>query len=111
MRSACSPGCGACCGVRPSCVTEQEEIRFDIIYGSSVRWSRADLHGLSGIALIVLYSISLPAVICYVRFMKVEHGRPHLASAFDLLFSIYVVFAIASIIRYGWLAGARGARL
>jgi hypothetical protein len=40
--------------------------------------------------------------------MKVEHGA-HIRITFDWLFSIYVIFAIASIIRYGWLV-ARAVR-
>jgi TRAP-type C4-dicarboxylate transport system permease small subunit len=89
-------------------VTEQEEIRFDVIYGALSPGLRRLFTVLSGTALIALYSISLPAVISYVRFMKVEHGA-HIRITFDWLFSIYVIFAIASIIRYGWLV-ARAVR-
>lgn len=89
-------------------VTEQEEIRFDIVYGALTPGLRRIFTVLSGTALIALYSISLPAVISYVRFMKVEHGA-HIRITFDWLFSIYVIFAIASIVRYGWLV-ARAVR-
>jgi TRAP-type C4-dicarboxylate transport system permease small subunit len=89
-------------------VTEQEEIRFDIIYGALNPAVRRIFTVLSGIALIALYSLSLPAVIAYVRFMKVEHGA-HIRITFDWLFSIYVIFAVASIVRYGWLV-ARAVR-
>jgi C4-dicarboxylate transporter, DctQ subunit len=83
-------------------VTEREEIRFDIVYGALGPGLRRVFTVISGLALISLYSISLPAVISYVTFMKVEHA-PHLRITFDWLFSIYVIFAVASIIRYGWL--------
>ena len=83
-------------------VTEREEIRFDIIYGALSLGVRRIFTIISGVSLIALYTISLPAVISYVSFMKVERA-PHLRMTFDWLFSIYVIFAIASIIRYAWL--------
>jgi C4-dicarboxylate transporter DctQ subunit len=89
-------------------VTEREEIRFDIVYGALGPRLRRLFTVVSGLALIALYTISLPAVISYVTFMKVERA-PHLRITFDWLFSIYVIFAVASIIRYGWLV-ARAVR-
>ena len=46
------------------------------------------------IALIALYGVSLPAVVDYVTFMKVESTRLS-QDPLRLLFSIYVVFAVA----------------
>jgi C4-dicarboxylate transporter DctQ subunit len=83
-------------------VTEREEIRFDIIYGGLKPGMRRIFTVISGVILIVLYSISLPAIVSYVSFMRVERA-PHLRITFDWLFSIYVMFAVASIIRYCWL--------
>ena len=82
---------------------------------STARVGRAHAarHGRSSprVALVVLYAISLPAVVDYVTFMKVR--RPPISKIrFDWLFSIYVVFAVAvdrplSLAR---LAGAAGRR-
>lgn len=83
-------------------VTEREEIRFDIVYGALGPGLRRLFTVVSGLALIVLYTVSLPAVVSYVTFMRVERA-PHLRITFDWLFSIYVIFAVASIVRYGWL--------
>ena len=52
--------------------------------------------------MIVLFGISLPAVLDYVTFMKVEKTA-YLKIRFDWLYSIYVVFAVAMIVRYLWL--------
>jgi hypothetical protein len=57
---------------------------------------------LTAAALVALYAISLPAVVDYVAFMKVQKTS-YLDIRFDLLFSIYVVFAVAAILRYLWL--------
>ncbi|UVF21890.1 TRAP transporter small permease subunit [Microvirga terrae] len=84
-------------------VTEREEIRFDIIYGAVGPQARRVMCVITAIALIALYLISLPAVFDYVTFMKVEKTS-YLKIRFDWLFSIYLVFVVATIIRYIWLA-------
>ena len=53
-------------------VTEAEEIRFDLIYGSAGRQARRVMAILTAVAILVLYGMSLPAVVDYVTFMKVE---------------------------------------
>lgn len=83
-------------------LTEREEIRFDIVYSLVGPLTRRIFVLLSGAALLVLYAASLPAVVSYVTFMKVERS-PQLHIRFDFLFSIYVIFAVAVIVRYVWL--------
>jgi C4-dicarboxylate transporter, DctQ subunit len=84
-------------------VSEREEIRFDIIYGAVGPGARRVMCTISALALIALYLVSLPAVVDYVTFMKVQKTA-YLKVPFDLLFSIYIVFVIAVIARYIWLA-------
>ena len=83
-------------------VTEREEIRFDLIYGAVGARVRRIMAIVTAIALIVLYGMSLPAVVDYVTFMKVQ-STAYLKIRFDLLFSIYVLFAVAILIRYAWI--------
>jgi TRAP-type C4-dicarboxylate transport system permease small subunit len=83
-------------------VTEPEEIRFDIIYSAVGRPLRRLMGVVTAIALIVLYGMSLPAVVDYVTFMKVQ-STAYLKIRFDLLFSIYVIFAVAILVRYAWI--------
>lgn len=85
-------------------VGEREEIRFDVIYSAVNRRIRRGFTLVSGLALLALYGGSLPAVFDYVSFMKVEHSA-YLKIPFDWLYSIYVVFAVAVVIRYLWLIG------
>jgi TRAP-type C4-dicarboxylate transport system permease small subunit len=87
-------------------ITEREEIRFDIIYGAVRPKTRRILALITAVALVGLYLVSLPAVVDYVTFMKVERTA-YLKIRFDFLFSIYVLFVIAVVIRYiciGWQA-------
>ncbi len=84
-------------------VSEREEIRFDLIYGAVGPDARRVMCIITAVALIALYLVSLPAVASYVSFMKVQKTA-YLKVRFDYLFSIYLVFVIAAVARYLWLA-------
>jgi hypothetical protein len=45
--------------------------------------------------------MALPATVKYVAFMKVESSS-YLKIRLDILYSIYIVFAVAVIVRYVW---------
>ena len=81
---------------------EEEEIRFDLLYGSVREGVRRILVIVTSLALIGLYLFSLPAVVDYVAFMKIQ-STAYLKIRFDWLFSIYVIFAVAVVCRYAWL--------
>ncbi|WP_088347124.1 MULTISPECIES: TRAP transporter small permease subunit [Rhodomicrobium] len=83
-------------------VAEAEEIRFDLIYGAVGKRARRVLAIITALAMLVLYGMSLPAVVDYVTFMKVQ-STAYLKIRFDWLFSIYVIFAVAVLIRYAWI--------
>jgi len=51
---------------------------------------------------VVLFLVSLPAVVDYIAFMKVQRTA-YLHVRFDWLFSIYIAFALAAIVRYIWI--------
>lgn len=81
---------------------EKDEVRFDIIYSGANAQTRRIFTIITGVAVIVLFGIALPAVISYVAFLKVERSA-YLGIRLDYLYSIYVVFSVAAIIRYGAL--------
>ena len=81
---------------------ETEEIRFDIIYGAVGPRARRVMAVVTAVALVVLYTLSLPAMADYVTFMKVERTA-YLKLPFNWVYSIYLAFAVAAIIRYLWL--------
>ena len=81
---------------------EAEEIRFDIIYSKISETARRAFTITTGTVLIVLYGISLPATYSYVSFMKVERSA-YLQVPINWMYSVYVLFAVASICRYAWL--------
>lgn len=82
---------------------ESEEIRFDIVYAGARPTTRRVFRVVSSAALVALYAVSLPAAWDFVTFMKIEKS-PYLDIRYDYLFSIYLIFAVASILRYGRIA-------
>jgi TRAP-type C4-dicarboxylate transport system permease small subunit len=83
-------------------LTEQEEIRFDLLYGAVGPRVRIAMAIVFSLAIIVLYGVSLKPSFAYVSFMKVEKSS-YLHIRLDWLFSIYIVFLVAVIARYLWL--------
>jgi TRAP-type C4-dicarboxylate transport system permease small subunit len=83
-------------------VEERDEIRFDVIYGAARPRVRRIFVIIAGLAMLTIYGMSLPAVTDYVTFMKVERTA-YLRIRFDWLYSIYVIFAVAVLVRYAWL--------
>ncbi|MEK9968208.1 MAG: TRAP transporter small permease subunit [Ferrovibrio sp.] len=81
---------------------EEEEIRFDLIYAAAGPGMRRAMMLVAGGSLLLLYGASLPAVADYVAFMKVEKSA-YMKIRFDWLFSIYVIFVVAVLVRYLWL--------
>jgi C4-dicarboxylate transporter DctQ subunit len=83
-------------------VKESEEIRFDLISAATGRRTRIAIGIVAAAALVALYAASLPASYQYVTFMKVERSS-YLKIRMDWLFSIYLVFLVAVLVRYLWI--------
>jgi C4-dicarboxylate transporter, DctQ subunit len=81
---------------------ERDEVRFDIIYSSAGEKTRRIFTIITGVAVVVLFAIALPAVIAYVTFLKVERSA-YLGIRLDYLYSIYVLFSVGVIVRYAAL--------
>lgn len=82
---------------------DSEEIRFDLVSNSVGPGARRVLGILVPAATVILFAMSLPATIKYVAFMKVESSS-YLKIRLDVLYSVYVFFVVAVIVRYAWSA-------
>ena len=80
-------------------LSDKDEIQFDIVYGIVSKTFTV----ISSLALVVLFVVSLPASWNYVLFMKREKSA-FLGMRFDYLYSIYIIFAVASIVRHALIA-------
>jgi TRAP-type C4-dicarboxylate transport system permease small subunit len=83
-------------------VEEREEIRIDLLSGAAGRRTRIAMGLVTALALLAVYGASLPASYSYVTFMKVESSS-YLKIRMDWLFSIYLVFLVAILVRYVWI--------
>lgn len=79
--------------------SDDEEIRMDIIYNAVPDNVRRLFKIITSSALVLLLLISLPASWDYVSFMKREHTAS-LRIPINYLYSIYLIFAVACIIRH-----------
>ena len=83
-------------------VKESKEIRIDLVTTMVGGRARLVMALIASVAIIILYVTSLPATWSYVTFMKVEKSS-YLKIPMNWLYSIYLVFVIAVIVRYLWL--------
>jgi len=84
-------------------LSDKDEIRFDIVYGLVSQRTQRTFTVISSLALVVLFVVSLPASWNYVLFMKREKSA-FLGMRFDYLYSIYIIFAVACIVRHALIA-------
>ncbi len=82
---------------------EDEEIRFDLVTKAVGPRARAGIAFIVAVAAAALFGMALPATIKYVAFMKVE-STSYLKIRLDVLYSVYVAFAVAVVVRYAWVA-------
>jgi TRAP-type C4-dicarboxylate transport system permease small subunit len=81
---------------------ERDEVRFDIFYSTASEKTRCIFTVITGVAAIFLFGIAMPAVVSYVLFLKVEKSA-YLGIRLDYLYSIYIVFSVAAVVRYAAL--------
>jgi TRAP-type C4-dicarboxylate transport system permease small subunit len=77
---------------------EREHITFDMVFISLPPGPRRALAVILTLITLVAFVAVLPGTIDYVSFMKIERS-PVLGIRFDLLYSIFAVFAVAVAIR------------
>ena len=83
-------------------VREHEEIRIDLVTSALRPRGRAVAAFIAGTALVLLYGAALPASWSYVSFMKVEKSS-YLKIPMHWLYSIFILFLVAVVVRYLWL--------
>jgi len=78
---------------------EHEEVRFDLVPARLGPRGKRVLGIVAALAAVVLFAMAMPATWKYVTFMKVESSS-YLKIRLDILYSIYIVFALAVVVRY-----------
>lgn len=75
---------------------DHEEIRIDTFADAGGPRRRRLVGAIGSLSVVVLFGMSLPASWSYVTFMKVEKSS-YLGVRMDVMYSIYIVFAVAVI--------------
>jgi len=81
---------------------EEDEIRFDILYGSVSPGLRRWFRMAFSVFLVGVYAWSLPALWDFVTFMKIQKTS-YLDIRFNWVYSIALVFSVVTIVRYAWV--------
>lgn len=82
--------------------TEDDEIRFDIVYSSVGPKLRRWFRLIFSVLLVGIYAWSLPALWDFVTFMKIQKTS-YLDIRFNWVYSIALIFSVVSILRYLWV--------
>ena len=77
---------------------DEEEIRIDFLSDRAPPAVRRAMGIVAALGVIVLFGMAIPASWSYVTFMKVEKSS-YLHIRMDWMYSIYMVFAVAVILR------------
>jgi TRAP-type C4-dicarboxylate transport system permease small subunit len=87
------------------CLNDSDHVKFDILYLAAGRQFRRVLAFGAAIAIAIGMLAALPATLDYITFYKIKSSSV-LHIRLDYVFSIYGVFAAATVIRYLWRAQA-----
>lgn len=79
-------------------VRNDDEIRLDIVYQAMSHNVRRVMDVIGGLVIAGVMAWSLPAAYEYITFMSIERTA-YMRLPFDLVFSIYIAFAVAIIVR------------
>lgn len=82
------------------CLKDGDHVRFDMIYVAGNRTVRRVFALVSAVAIVAGILAALPATIDYITFYKIKKSAT-LRIRLDIVFSIYAVFAVAIVVRYG----------
>jgi len=89
-----------------------DHVKFDMFHHTAGRRVQRAFALVSALAIIAGFVASLPATLDYITFYKIKSSAT-LGLRLDVVFSVYALFAVATIVRYGWRAWrlARGQEL
>ena len=79
---------------------DRDHIRFDLFYLAAGARLRRLLSLLAALAILVAFLAALPATWGYIGFEKIRHSDT-LHIRLDYVFSIYGIFMLATVVRYG----------
>jgi TRAP-type C4-dicarboxylate transport system permease small subunit len=84
-------------------LSERDHVRFDVLYTSVGTRLRRLFALASALAISLGMAAALPATWSYVSFYEIKRSAV-IGIRLDIVFSVYLVFAVALILSYAWRA-------
>jgi C4-dicarboxylate transporter, DctQ subunit len=84
-------------------VDDRRHVRFDVLYTAVHPRVRRVFALIAAFAIVAAFVLALPATVDYVTFMRIERSGT-LRIRLDHVFSVYLIFCVAVILRYAWRA-------
>lgn len=78
---------------------DEDHVRFDIVYQARSQRGRRILSLIYSLCIVAAFVASLPATYDYISFLKIKPSVT-LGLRLDLVFSCYLIFAVAVIVQY-----------
>ena len=82
---------------------DDDNVRFDILFTSVTPVARRVFGFIAALIFVVVFGYALPATYDFISFMKIESSSS-LGIRLDIVFSVYLLFAVGVIAHYGWRA-------
>jgi C4-dicarboxylate transporter DctQ subunit len=82
-------------------VKDRDHVKFDLVYVALRERGRRVLALISAIAILAAFVVSLPGALDYITFYAIK-SSVSIGIRLDIVFSVYAIFAVAIIVRYGW---------
>jgi TRAP-type C4-dicarboxylate transport system permease small subunit len=82
------------------CISDQEHVRFDMLYAAVRHPVRRVFAGISALAIVVAFIAALPGTWRFVSFLTIKKS-PSLRLPLAWVFCIFLVFMVATIVIYG----------
>ena len=82
------------------CLDDRDHVRFDMLYLMANRRLRRIFALVTAVAIAGGILAALPATLDYITFYKIKKSAT-LRIRLDIVFSVYAIFAVAIVVRYG----------
>jgi len=86
-------------------IGDRDHVRFDVLHLAGSPQVRRVFALVSALAILAGFVAALPATLDYITFYKIKRSAV-IGIRLDVVFSVYALFAVATIIRYAWRAWA-----
>lgn len=79
---------------------DRDHVKFDVLYNLGGDGARRTMALITAIAMVIGFGISIPATWDFISF-KAIRGTDHFGIRLDIVFGVYLIFLVGTIVHYG----------